>query len=127
MGTKPLDLAQFEGHTPGPWEASRRDDKEGNWIDSVVGQAVNNGGYRVARMERPDCCGFVDACLIAAAPELLDECKRLRAVNAELRAALERTASFLRGEQLADALMNEGDITLGEYISAAIAKAKGEQ
>lgn len=70
MTTK-LDLAQFEGHTPGPWEATRRDDAKGNWQDCLIEQAMNYGGLRVARVERVDGKGFTDARLIAAAPALL--------------------------------------------------------
>lgn len=70
MTTK-LDLTQFEGHTPGPWEATRRDDGNGNWKDCIIEQAMNYGGLRVARVERVDNRGFLDACLLAAAPALL--------------------------------------------------------
>lgn len=83
MTTKPLDLAQFEGHTPGPWRCMKM---EGGRKMAIVNQ---HGG----------CLTYIDASarmpnyeLIAAAPALLAECRRLQAENAKLREALERCA-----------------------------------
>ena len=50
-----------------PWEASRRDDKQGNWTDTLIEQAVNYGGLRIARVENPTHQGFVDAVYIVHA------------------------------------------------------------
>lgn len=68
----PLDLDQFDGHTPGPWAASHR--------------AVVACGYAkpVAVAQKPK-----DALLLAASLQLLSECRRLRASEARLREALE--------------------------------------
>ena len=35
--------------TPLPWENTRRDDGKGNWSTNDIGQAVNLGGFIVAR------------------------------------------------------------------------------
>src|SRR3990167_7650362 len=74
---KPLDLAQFEGHTPGPWHVGM---KPGPMV------YANQHGTQVAD------CSFdnggahrTDARLIAAAPALLAECKRQREQIAKLQ------------------------------------------
>jgi hypothetical protein len=72
MTTKPLDLSQFEGHTPGPWEtATNPDHKEAVIYAGLRGIASvwaipNSQDYKA------------NALLIAAAPALLAECKRQR-------------------------------------------------
>lgn len=79
--TPPLDLAQFDGHTPGPWHTHdgarmpvvvRSDDER-----TVVMCYDHDGQDEEA-----------NAALIAAAPSLLAECRRLRAREAALVAAL---------------------------------------
>src|SRR3990167_5563256 len=93
---KPLDLAQFEGHTPGPWHVGM---KPGPMV------YANQHGTQVAD------CSFdnggahrTDARLIAAAPALLAECKRQREQIAKLRDALEsisrERSAHLRSNQM---------------------------
>ena len=74
--TNPLDLAQFEGHTPGPWRISKM---EGGRKIAVVNA---HGGLLF----------YLDVAtngntsrLLAAAPALLAECKRQREQIAALR------------------------------------------
>lgn len=77
MTTK-LDLTQFTGHTPGPWQAK---------ADYISVRVMAHCGEQV--------CGTVpvsevNARLIAAAPALLAECRRLRAENERLYVSLKR-------------------------------------
>ena len=103
MKTKPLDLAQFEGFTPGPWVAKQC----GIYQDSpyrvdvpVHVASTGDDDYKGIGCEAQ----LANAILCAAAPALLAECHRLRAVNAELVAALQEIA----------------DISLTEYESAVL-------
>lgn len=66
---KPLDIAQFEGHTPGPWEA--------------VGPRTANQHVVMTRTDNLGAFSQPDARLIAAAPALLAECKQRRADREE--------------------------------------------
>ena len=77
----PLDLAQFEGHTPGPWVADAA-----CWSESGFAQYELIG---ITLLNAPD------SRLIAASPALLSECRRLRAENARLREALENAANVI--------------------------------
>lgn len=97
MTTKPLDLAQFEGHTPGPWEAHGATIYSADvWVDGD-----NHGGARIGSAYQDEMPteardeDFANAELIAAAPALLAECRRLQAENAKLRDALERCTGFI--------------------------------
>ena len=69
-----LDLNQFTGFTPGPWKAC-----------FPVGNEpfISNEGYvvinKVGHMNQLS-LAQANARLIAAAPELLEECKRLQAI-----------------------------------------------
>ena len=60
----PIDLSQFDGHTPGPWDR----------VSATSGFEI-----RIECGQQHDMAGRADMELIAAAPELLAECKRLRA------------------------------------------------
>ena len=58
-------------HTPGPWTA--HDDDGTGTLPCVLSDKVNVGGnFYVAQ-----CNSFDDACLIAAAPDLLKACREL--------------------------------------------------
>lgn len=79
MSTKPLDLAQFEGHTPGEWLLSaklsgsenhkgfRLHDENGYWIADVMPR--DEDGVE----------GKANGMLLAYAPELLAELRERRA------------------------------------------------
>jgi hypothetical protein len=71
-----IDLEQFEGHVEGPWHL----DVHTNVMkgDGLVAFPGSVAGFNQKANGR----------LIAAAPELLAECKRLRAREAELMEAL---------------------------------------
>ena len=62
-----LDLNQFTGFTPGPWHIS---------ADNNDVENVNDAGVCALYADESS---QANAKLIAAAPELLTECKRLRA------------------------------------------------
>ena len=66
-----IDTNKYEGHTPGPWEMNHWDEKW--WIDGDEG-----GETCVARITNGN---KADTRLIAAAPLLLAEVKRLREDN----------------------------------------------
>jgi hypothetical protein len=85
MATKQLDLTQFEGHTPGPWRFEVTPQKVRN-IEPRIATAWSqedgrNNAYMLIQTDR-------NAALLAAAPDLLAECKRLRSENARLRETL---------------------------------------
>src|SRR3990167_6129364 len=82
--TKPLDLAQFDGHTSGPWEYRPAQNYEGFSIaplhtlptlaavERCGAGRMNVASFNWPGQEEPN------ARLIAAAPALLAECKRQR-------------------------------------------------
>lgn len=74
---KPLDLSIFNGHTPGPWSAHAGDPDEGHDCYEIrrAGEYIASVAWQLR----------TDAALIAAAPDLLAEVKRLRAENEALK------------------------------------------
>lgn len=75
--SKMLDLTQFEGHTPGPWWC----DDYGTYIftksnNQMVGETRGTG----ANLPQE-----INGKLLASAPDLLAEVKRLRGVMTQLR------------------------------------------
>lgn len=75
-----LDLTQFDGHTPGPWRAE-----------------LGAGKYHISTESGGHITDYVlsdvNACLIAAAPSLLDAVRRLQSENAALRSQLQAEKS----------------------------------
>ena len=73
-----IDTDKYEGHTPGPWKIYYdKWNKTGWWIDSIARWDAGEGDticqlYGKGRNKDPT------AKLIAAAPDLLAEVKRLR-------------------------------------------------
>ncbi len=99
MTTPKLDLAQFNGFTPGPWKADPRrviiqtptGYREGPIMSYLCGSPATWPGMTVSiASER-----HVDHYLCAAAPSLLAECRRLQADNARLREALENILGWM--------------------------------
>lgn len=86
-----LDLAQFEGHTPGPWKATRISDATGkNWIGYEIGQARNLVSKAIARsLGWTETDGGIDSRLIAAAPALLALAREQQEQIKVLREALQ--------------------------------------
>ena len=68
---KPLDLAQFEGHTPGPWSANVSDPQ---WD----GEIRMGNGLPIATPRQGAHNADANTLLLAAAPALLAECRRQR-------------------------------------------------
>ena len=101
MTTKKLALAAFEGHTPGPWRA----------------QIAGQHSWQVLSKSQPGIVGAraivqhtglrQDAELIAAAPALLAECRRLQASEAKLREALEAAELSCTQARLANGIGNK--------------------
>lgn len=73
----------MSAHTPGPWELAPCGDILGN-----RSTATDNGLVCTMCIDRRDDEGAANADLIAAAPDTAAERDRLRAVNADLLAAL---------------------------------------
>lgn len=76
-----LDLSQFKGHTPGPWEIIKQTEESGHrgaWNVMSGGLAWHVAeSWRVSEPDKSE----VNARLIAAAPALLEEVQRLRALS----------------------------------------------
>src|SRR3990167_3398109 len=89
MTTKPLDLAQFEGHTPGPWEIEV-DNRDGRSRGYIRKAEWAPGQYAIARAMHRNQQYHENAFLLAAAPALLAECKRQREETTRLRLIVER-------------------------------------
>lgn len=90
-------------HTPGPWEVHEGDD----YIVVMRGDETTDQGISVDNIE--------DACVVAAAPDLL--------------AALERAKAAIEEAVMLSATNNGAEYSFKstiEKISAALAKAKGE-
>lgn len=88
MGRDKLgDLSQFDGHTPGSWEAIKRG--EFYLIASRI-QSYAKWPVAVEILER-------DASLIAAAPDLLAALKESRKENEELRERISKAKEYLLG------------------------------
>ena len=84
MTTKTLDLAQFEGHTPGPWYPSDSGTVRGKDCGDGIGNLIAECAMQESAPARNN-----NARLIATAPALLAECKRQREQIAKMREVLE--------------------------------------
>ena len=93
--TQPIDLAQFDGHTPGPWfpDGVLQSVLCGDKADPLIvcrttsDDDVCHVGNKPDGSEAEQC--RKNTLLIAAAPALLAECRRLRAANAAMAKALQ--------------------------------------
>jgi hypothetical protein len=117
----PLWLARFDlagsltmKHTPGPWETSTLDG--GEW--QVCGPG---GGDTIAALYNGN--EEANANLIAAAPDLLAERDRLKAINAELLEALQTIENYIDAPHFS----TERKYRIRDLAHAAIAKAEGPQ
>ena len=107
-------------HTPGPWKFwPYRENK--NPIICTGKDASDLSG--IAEIFRGDDEGMANARLIASAPETAAECDRLKVVNAELLAALEKARIVMSTEGEND--MEEWNIAL-EAVESALDFAKGQ-
>lgn len=110
--TERTPSAAVAGHTAGPWR----------W--TTFGQLYNGNGDAVLTAHcahlTDDFASSADAALIAQAPDLLAERDRLKAVNAELLAALEQ---MVRYDDLSEAEQQPAV----ERARAALLRARGPQ
>lgn len=82
----PLNLDEFTGHTPGPWhQGDGHGTGKGYAICSgpQILAKVNGNGYPAGIGNAPE--SDANAALIAAAPDILEECKRYRAALEAVR------------------------------------------
>ena len=105
---------EFEGHTPGPWEASERPimDREANgnpWYTHRIVPPLGHSGPVALVSEE------ANAALIAAAPALLRE-------RDELRAALEAYVAYYHGTRELDPDISSD--RLGIAARAALSAAR---
>ena len=102
-----IDTDKIEGHTPGPWELT----PEGHIIaenDTVV---CNRYTKRLVETHLPK-----DAQLIAAAPELLAEVKRLREENTRLKNGDNWNAVVLdMADMISDSCMSKARFDAARY------------
>ena len=111
-------------HTPGPYEVTVGP-TENEWVVCCEG-----GGDVIAEVsahhEAPPGTAYANAILFAAAPETATERDRLKAINAELLAALEACSTWFAEAPIAEleaveqAIEKNAPVAL---IHAAIAKA----
>ena len=71
-----IDTDKYEGHTPAPWEADLNDEGK-RWIDAYD----DEGDINLCRITNGN---KADARLIADAPDLLAEVKRLREILGDI-------------------------------------------
>lgn len=119
--------------TPGPWRHGSNINGRRFWPDAICFGEQGHDADRIAtvyglplnrRLDEIEGCpeyqnAIANAKLIAATRTALPD---LLTALRETREALERTSEFLRGERLADALMRGGNVTLGGYLRAVLAK-----
>lgn len=109
-------------HTPGPWATSRDGVPEDHIQITIYAEAT---GKRVATAFETE----ANAALIAAAPETAAERERLRAVNAELVAALtaieEAACSLTSGVYRLQPKQQRDRDDIIKWCKAALAKAAG--
>jgi hypothetical protein len=106
-------MSKYEGHTPGPWKVCSRRHISGYWEVDVFtedGQVCIVGNMPES-----------NAALIAAAPDLLVERDKLKAINAELVDALVKIEGAVHG------LYGDAEQSLsiiGGIVGEALIKAK---
>jgi hypothetical protein len=83
-----IDLAQFDGHTSAPWAPAPHPMKRTGATFDILGRSADAEDADEVCVLAHVYTGY-NAALIAAAPALLAECRRLRADNARLREALD--------------------------------------
>lgn len=107
---------EFEGHTPGPWHV---DTDYPGWVAAdneprdggdIICDAPQEGEASITRWR-------ANAALIAAAPSLLSDHKRMSAEIERLRGALEKTLGHLLNAQI--------DIETGTKKETTLATIKG--
>lgn len=121
----PLDFDAFNGHTPGPWAS--------NLVPEVYavrepGNCPEIASLPWSRMEKQGkrSEALANAALIAAAPALLAECRRLRAENESMRLAGRELAADLDAAEslIYDAYENLAD---EDELRAAIRERREEK
>lgn len=108
-----IDLNQFDGHTPGPW-----------WSDETnvkVGQDPIATAYDPNDTSHRTKTGMTNAKLIAAAPDLLAECKRQAEVIILLTDIINGCIAGFEHIDYPDSAN-----TTKEELSSALAKLEGE-
>jgi hypothetical protein len=115
-------MMEKQKHTPGPWKAHTFAPEIG------IGHYVTAGiqdSIPICSTDRCDLASTADAHLIAAAPNLLEACRKLRRQLDDLQVAI--IDQNLTDRFIDDSInmMSEGKTTLG-MADAAIAKAEGK-
>jgi len=108
--TTPLDLSQFEGHTKGPWKLIETDEGHEIRMASAISSPGCYTSHHLIEYEHgsfPDTGhpdwqvqeAFANARLIAAAPAMIDEIRRLRAERDSFRDQLATTCGQWKAER----------------------------
>jgi len=105
-------------HILGPWFVDSHEMSRATWVIDIKNE-------RVCKMEYRDDAA-ANAALIASAPRLFDENSKLRAINAELVAALEAIKGIAAEGVLSRSCTGQPTWTAFGAIKEIIAKAKGE-
>lgn len=106
----PLDLAQFDGHTPGPW--SVQDEKASRGAQQMRIWTIADGHRQLfalnctALSEESQVENRKSSELAAAAPALLAECRRQREIIETAYKWLDRAGEKAAGEYLSQVRRN---------------------
>lgn len=123
-----LDLNQFKGFTPGPWMARRSQSAAKSVTVKTKNPDRTNTIFVVAEAVRYDrdmspTAQNSNAALIAAAPDLLAECKRQREEIERLREAISGLLANLTGRAAGAAKAGDFDKSRFWASAADIARA----
>ena len=114
-GDRRLDLDALAGHTPGPWSILPAKDTGGG---PLVGWSLQSERCYLCIIRHEDGqATAADAALIAAAPELLAECRRLRAEVAKVSERHQETLCQLRNSNAVATGLRDQVATLDDSAS----------
>jgi hypothetical protein len=116
----PLNLAQFDGHTPGNWFSVGWKTATGRHFRQFKSEATGEGALCVQHDGSPE--GLANEVLACASPAMLSELRTLRARNAEQEAALRDCHSWFTQYRACSIALPSNPVF--SKVVAAITRAK---